>query len=422
MHSKESWYKPLLSAPILDVHEHHIPEVYLSSRTNLLALFQQSYAGWTVERPYPLPSEDREESPLMSTLKPFGWEALSPYLEERGSNHFVRNLTGGILALHGDSDWKWIEKDNWESINERIIASRAEMDFQSKSLSKSHVIQVITDDYTNPMLNAQDSLGSQYQSVVRINAFALGWHVESKDHNGNSATTLLSQAGFYPESFEDYLEAIRGLAEQMKSRGQVAFKNALAYDRSIEFHAPNKPLAKRAWGKRDPSEEEKLAFGDYVVDYICHLGAEMDIPVQMHLGSALIRGSHPMHAAGLIERNPGTRFLLMHLAYPWSRDLLGMAFVYRNIWIDLTWSWLLSPSHFKLALHEAIEILPDEGRMMMGGDNWHIEETVGTMHSFRRLLIDVLDEKISDGYLRVEQALKLGERMLSQNAKAFFRL
>ena len=53
----------------------------------------------------------------------------------------------------------------------------------------------------------------------------------------------------------------------------------------------------------------------------------------MHLGTALIRSSHPMHVAGLIERHPSTRFLLMPLAYPWSRDLLGMAFVYRNIWM-----------------------------------------------------------------------------------------
>ena len=122
----------------------------------------------------------------------------------------------------------------------------------------------------------------------------------------------------------------------------------------------------------------------------------------MHLGTALIRSSHPMHVAGLTERHPSTRFLLMPLAYPWSRDLLGMAFVYRNIWIDLTWSWLLSPSHFKLALHEAIEIWPDEGRIILGGDNWHVEETVGTMQSFRSLLIEVLDEKVSNGYLRAE--------------------
>jgi uncharacterized protein len=40
-----------------------------------------------------------------------------------------------------------------------------------------------------------------------------------------------------------------------------------------------------------------------------------------------------------------------------------MAFVYRNIWLDLTWSLLLSPSHFKLALHEAIEGILRENAM-----------------------------------------------------------
>jgi predicted TIM-barrel fold metal-dependent hydrolase len=142
----------------------------------------------------------------------------------------------------------------------------------------------------------------------------------------------------------------------------------------------------------------------------------------MHLGTGIIRGSHPLNVAGLIERHPRTRFLLMHLAYPWSRDLLGMAFVYRNIWLDLTWSFLLSPSHFKLALHEAIEILPDECRMMLGGDNWHVEETYGTMQTARRLIAEVLEEKVTGGYFSRETAERLARRILSENAREFFRL
>ena len=60
--------------------------------------------------------------------------------------------------------------------------------------------------------------------------------------------------------------------------------------------------------------------------------------------------------------------------------------------LDLTWSLLLSPSHFKLALHEAIGILPDESRMMIGGDNWHVEETYGTMKLARALIGEVFRE------------------------------
>ena len=155
---------------------------------------------------------------------------------------------------------------------------------------------------------------------------------------------------------------------------------------------------------------------------MCPLAGERDLPVQMHLGTAIIRGSHPLKAAGLIERHPRTRFLLMHLAYPWSRDLLGMAFVYRNIWLDLTWSLLLSPSHFKLALHEAIEMLPDESRMMIGGDNWHCEETYGTMKLARQLIGEVLDEKVSAGYFGLADAQRLAAKILRENALRFFKL
>ena len=99
-----------------------------------------------------------------------------------------------------------------------------------------------------------------------------------------------------------------------------------------------------------------------------------------------------------------------------------MAFVYRNIWLDLTWSFLLSPSHFKLALHEAIEVLPDEGRMMLGGDNWHVEETYGTMQLARRLIGEVLEEKVRAGYFGAADARRLAAKILRENAIGFFKL
>ena len=83
---------------------------------------------------------------------------------------------------------------------------------------------------------------------------------------------------------------------------------------------------------------------------------------------------------------------------------------------------MLSPSHFKLALHEAIEVLPDESRMMLGGDNWHVEETYGAMQTVRRLISEVLDEKLASGYFNRATAERLARRMLHDNARELFRL
>ena len=85
---------------IVDVHEHHIPEIILQREVNLLQLFQQSYAGWTQARPYALPSERRDMDPMLAGTGATSWEGLRPYVEGSGSNSFVRNLVGAICELH----------------------------------------------------------------------------------------------------------------------------------------------------------------------------------------------------------------------------------------------------------------------------------------------------------------------------------
>lgn len=406
---------------IVDVHEHHIPEILLNREVNLLQLFQQSYAGWTQARPYPLPSETRERDPMLAGTGPTSWEGLAPFLENSGSNSFVRNLVRAITELYGTGE-PAITRDNWEALDAAVRKHHRHPDWCQEVVGRAGIERLITDPYTDPLLDARRALGKDYNSVIRINAFACGWHPESYDHNGNNAQTLLRRLGLEPVCFDDYLAALEKLVDGMSSHHQVALKNALAYDRDVAFEEPDEKLARQAWGKTSPSLAERKAFSDFVVDRLCQMAGERDLPVQMHLGTAIIRGSHPLQAAGLVERHPRTRFLLMHLAYPWTRDLLGMAFVYRNVWLDLTWSLLLSPSHFKLALHEAIEILPDESRMMIGGDNWHVEETYGTMKLARQLIGEVLEEKLTHGYFRREDAQRLAGKILRENAIGFFRL
>ena len=411
----------IAATPIVDVHEHHIPEILLNRDINLLQLFQQSYAGWTQARPYPLPSETREGDPMLAGVPPTTWDALAPYLENSGSSSFVRNLVRAITELYGNRTTA-ITRKNWEALDAAVRQHHQRPDWCSEVLRRAGIERLITDPYTDPLLDAQKALGPNYNSVLRINAFACGWHPDSADHNGNRAQAMLQRLGLPANSFDDYLAALAKLVDGLASRHQVALKNALAYDRDVAFDEPDEKLARQAWGKAKPAPAERKAFSDFVVDRLCRLAGERDLPVQMHLGTAIIRGSHPLKAASLVERHPRTRFLLMHLAYPWSRDLLGMAFVYRNLWLDLTWSRLLSPSHFKLALHEAIEILPDESRLMFGGDNWHVEETYGTMKLARQLIGEVLQEKIASGYLLLEDAERVAAKILRENAIRFFKL
>lgn len=407
--------------PILDVHEHHMPETFLNRDVGLLDLLQQSYAGWTQERPYPLPSENREEDPMLTVSSETTWEKLQPFLEHSGSSHFVRNLVHGLDELY-ELNGEGVTADNWRALDREIRKRHTDPNWPHEIMQRAGVQRIITDSYADPLLNARTELGPHYQAVFRINALAMSWHPDRRDHNGNSTFAIAEKLGRPCETFEDYCRLLEHIVDTLKDRHQVALKNAIAYDRDIRFDEPDEKLAREAWGDPNPPPAAQKAFGDFAVDRLCQLAGERDIPVQMHLGTALIRSSHPLNVAGLIERHPKTRFLLMHLAYPWSTDLLGMAFVYRNIWLDLTWSFLLSPSHFQRAFHEAIEVLPDESRLMLGGDNWHAEESYATFRTARRLIAEVLQEKLDAGYFHRADAERLARKIFSENARAFFEL
>jgi hypothetical protein len=388
--------------PVYDVHEHHMPAILHDREIGLHELLAQSYASWT-------------QAPLGGAAPGVGWDALAPYVETSGTNAFVRALVDAIAELYD----VMLTRENWEQLDAEVRRRHADPSWPAQVLERARVERIVTDPYADPLMDARVELGELYRSVLRVNALALGWHAESRDHNGNSAHDFAARLGVDLDSFDDYLGFLVHLVDTLGERNQLALKSALAYDRDLRFDEPDEALARCAWGKPDPPPDERKAFGDLVVDRLAALAGERDIPFQMHLGTALVRGSHPMNAAGLVERHPGTRFLLMHLAYPWSRSLFAIAFAYRNVWLDLTWSFLLSPSHFELALAEAIEILPDETRMMLGGDAWHAEESYGALRLARRLIARVLARRVADGYLDEDAARRLARRILHENARAF---
>jgi len=406
--------------PVFDVHEHHMPETLCHRNVGLLTLLKQSYAGWTQARPYPLPSEARLEDPMLAEVGPGNWDEIAPYIEHSGSNSFVRNLIQTLVELYELPEPE-ITADNWQQLDQKIRVRHRDAGWLDEVLDRARIVRIISDPFSDPLLDAHQALGDRYCSVLRINALAVGWHPNSCDHNGNSAHRFAHRIGHRLGSFDDYLALLDVLSDSLAERHQVGFKNALAYDRSVDFDDVDEDLARQAWGQVNPSAEQRKAFGDVIVDRLCGLAGQRNVPFQMHLGSALIRGSHPLGAAGLIERHPKTRFLLMHLAFPWSRELLGLAFVYRNVWLDLTWSALLSPSFFRQSLHEAIEVLPDESRMMIGGDTWHVEETYGAVNLMRRLIGEVLQENVDRAYFTASDGRRLARKILHDNAAQFFR-
>ena len=60
--------------------------------------------------------------------------------------------------------------------------------------------------------------------------------------------------------------------------------------------------------------------------------------------------------------------------------------------------------------------------MMFGGDNWHAEESYSTFRTARKLIAEVLEEKVASGYFHESDARRLAEKIFHRNAVEFFGL
>ena len=98
----------------------------------------------------------------------------------------------------------------------------ARPEWPGEVLEKAHVTHVITDPYTDPLLDARSTFGEEYRAVMRINALALGWHPDSADHNGNRAHDFAERLGMKLRSFDDFEDLLERLVTSLGSRSAPA--------------------------------------------------------------------------------------------------------------------------------------------------------------------------------------------------------
>jgi hypothetical protein len=90
-----------------------------------------------------------------------------------------------------------------------------------------------------------------------------------------------------------------------------------------------------------------------------------------------------------------------------------------HVWVDSVWLPTISPTMARRALHEWLEVMPSD-RLMWGADCNHAEGIYGATVTTRRVLAEVLTEKVERGELLEEHALRIGRQVLRENALKLF--
>jgi uncharacterized protein len=85
----------------------------------------------------------------------------------------------------------------------------------------------------------------------------------------------------------------------------------------------------------------RLCLGDWCWARGVELAIEHDLPFKLHTGYYAGSGHMPVDRIrsgnlwALLSRYPTARFVLMHIAYPYSDELVALAKHCPNVWVDL---------------------------------------------------------------------------------------
>lgn len=261
-------------------------------------------------------------------------------------------------------------------------------------------------------------------------------HVERFDNfiQVSSKTEIESQGlthGVSVNTLDGYLRSLKKAFEAGVEYGMVGVKSGLAYNRILYYENVPESKAEEVFNKlmegKPARQEEVKKLQDYMMHRVLDLAAEYELPVQIHTGlhagnGNTITNSKPTHLANLFMEHPDVNFCLFHGGYPYGGELATLAKNFPNVFIDMCWLYVISPSYSERYLHEWIETVPANKILGFGGDYSFVEAVYAHSVMARQVIAKVLVEKVRTGYLSESEAIDIAKMILRENAIQVFKL
>ena len=125
---------------------------------------------------------------------------------------------------------------------------------------------------------------------------------------------------------------------------------------------------------------------------------------------------------GLLARYPQARFVLMHIAYPYSDELVALAKHYPNVYVDLCWAWSIDPWTAHDFVRRMIHAVPINKLFAFGGDTFWPAASVAYAAQARTWLTRALQAEVDERLLTERQAIAVATRLMQTNQRDCFDL
>jgi uncharacterized protein len=245
-------------------------------------------------------------------------------------------------------------------------------------------------------------------------------------------------SGIRVHRFHDYLQAVESIMDRFVSEGMVAVKLGHGYWRTLKTTRPTFHEAEQSFNllmsehlDEPVSHREMTPFEDYMIHYIIQCSIRKKLPVQIHTGlqetsvsrnGNIITNSNVVDLIPLLLAYPDCRFVLLHCGIPYHQEYLTIVKNFPNVYGDFTWVYAISPTTAKQILHQMIEMVPSNKIIGFGGDFNYVEGAYAHQKWARKIVGDVLTEKVLDHYLTEAEAITFAKRIFRENLIDLYNL
>lgn len=110
-------------------------------------------------------------------------------------------------------------------------------------------------------------------------------------------------------------------------------------------------------------------------------------------------------------------FDVFHGAYPYTKELTTLAKNFPNVYIDMCWLHMISPSAAREALADWLDAVPASKIIGFGGDqDWtFVEGAYSSAKIARNNISRVLRTKVDEGTFSEQEAKRLAQMLLREN-------
>ena len=349
------------------------------------------------------------------------WNILKPYWEATSNTAYCR---AALLTADKLFDVNDLNETTVLDLSAKIKKSY-QSDWYDQVLNKKCGIDYVLVDEDHSMLSDP----ARFKHVKRFGEFIFAVSAQKIE-------TIAKEQNTPIRTLDDFVTALGVSFHKAMDHNNVAVKIGVAYERDLFFDDVSKEKADEVFRKimalpagsvlkYNGSEIKPLQ--DYMVHRILDLCKSTDTPVEFHTGlqagdGNYIDNSNPTHLTNLFLKYRDVKFILFHGGYPFGGELAAVAKGFKNVYIDMCWLYIISPSYSERYLHEWLETVPASKIMAFGGDFRNVENIYGHLLFAKQIVTKVLTEKVKDGYFSESEALKIARMILHDNAVRILNL